>query len=404
MVAYNKKQRNKRKIPAVLPATVGTIAGVGGTAALTKAYLLRQQEYANNEKNASLYDGNEGIFGKNSDGKYIKAGDDGVYTQKEYLDAVKDHYYTTTTNADGTTTTTFKKESGVTQEYADSIIKQAENDPNLFMDGEVDSNSVLLKPKLTQLNINFGTIQNNTSITNKLDEKQWKEFTETLNVKDTVGISEDSFKDQFTKFCNEKGIKDPESINGMFNALRGTAGQAATPGVDGAPDTPAVPSTEVFGQGKAITKVVNTKYADNAAVYEKMSNNATKQNFSFRNSLESAREIAATKIGNNSLICKEIAKATGADAIYVAGKVVDTTATVGLAAIAGLSAIAARKVFNKVGNYFERKKEERAEKKEQKVAEMKRSLSQARAANAMRVQMAGDFENTASNGRFNNRG
>lgn len=373
MVAYNKKQRNKRKIPAVLPATVGTIAGVGGTAALTKAYLLRQQEYANNEKS-------KGIFDKNAEGtnagKYVgDTNGDGVYTKEEYDAAVNNHYY----KGD-------QLKSGFDQEYVNSMADQVKNDPNFFTTQKLyDNNNTDLKNKLTAAL---------TAANNKIDGND-------------NDIAPTDFENFLAQKVGNKKLTSEQLGKELKTYLQGikasTAKDAPQKYTDENIDKVV---KEVTGTKEAFvdTQVVNTEYADNAAAYEKMSNNATKQNFSFRSSLESAREVAATKIGNNSLICKEIAKATGADVFDVAGKVIDTTATVGVAAIAGLSAIAANKLVKKVGNYFERKKEERAEKKEQKVAEMKRSLSQARAANAMRVQMAGDFENTASNGRFNNRG
>lgn len=368
MVTYNKKQKNKRKIPAVLPAAVGSAVGIGGTAALTRAYLLRQQEYANNEKNASLYEkgknGNEGIFGKGQDGKYIKAGDDGVYTQEEYVNAVKDHYY----NGDK-----FDETTGVTQEYADSIIEQAQNDPNLFITQKIYDSG-----KSDKLTAAFNKVEGTT-----IQESDFNNFLDNV---EGQKLTADQFKKGLKTYL--KDIKDTEG----------------TPKY-GEKDIDKVVE-QVTGTSEAFvdTKVVNTEYADNAAVYEKMSNNATKQNFSFIDSLKDARTTAAEKIGNNSLIFKEIAKSTGADVTDVALKTVDATAALGFGLAAGLAAMGANKLFKKVGNYLNKKKEERAEKKEQKVAEMKRSLSQAKAANAMQVQMAGDFENTASNGRFNNRG
>ena len=374
MDTNNKKQKNKRKTLAVLPATVSSAVGIGGAAALTRAYLLRQQEYADKEKNASLYDkgdnGTEGVFGKNAGAEHYAAdtNGDGVYTKTEYDAAVHSHYY----NSDNTL------KNGFDQEYVNSMTSQASNDPNFFITQKLydSSKSGKLTTALTEANKGIAegkkiaTADLTTFLNTKVKDRRL--------TSEQLGKELDEYLTQLKTGTNPKYGKD--EIAKVVNEVTG--------------------AKEAFTD----TQVVNTKYADNAAVYDRMSNNATKQNFSFFDSLKDARETAATKVANNSLICKEIAKVTGADVADVASKTVDATATLGFGLAAGLATVGVNKLLNKVGNYFERKKEERAEKKEQKVAEMKRSLSQARAANAMRVQMAGDFENTASNGRFNNRG
>ena len=139
MVARN-RNKNKRKITSVASATLGTAVGGSGAAALATGYFPRQNQYDNHQYSKNLY---THMMEKNN-GNYTGAGD-AVYTKDEYLNRMKDYYYKTENGEK-----VFNKTTGVTEEYANSMINQAENNPNLFI-----SKTETLKMYITQKNNQF---------------------------------------------------------------------------------------------------------------------------------------------------------------------------------------------------------------------------------------------------------
>lgn len=160
------RNRNKRKIPSVVPAALGTVVGGGSAAAFATNYLTRQNQYDNHQYGENLY---THMMNKDNN-KYTGAGDDGIYTKDEYLNRMRDYYY----NGE-----VFDASKGVTEEYADSMISQAENNPNLFKNGTVDNNSIFLSGKMDQLETNLGG--DITGDATKITNEQWQAFKKNIN-------------------------------------------------------------------------------------------------------------------------------------------------------------------------------------------------------------------------------
>ena len=361
----NKKTNSKRA------NAVSFASGVVGAGALGGAYLEKQvHDYNKKELNGLIQELTE------KDGGNYKLAGDAVYTKDEFLKGI-DNYY----GADS-------RKSKFSQEYVDMLKEKISSNQDLFKKEEMVVDKALTSENLEKVKNELSTILttpsiNGTQSNQRVTAEELNDFMKSLGVSDKCGITQDDFNTKLTQFFTKEGI----NVNDIGTIIE----QLDRPnGVD---------SNDYFTRGMAAVQVVDTNYLDNlTTVFEKAS--TQKAIFSDLHSIKQGAILVRDNLAENGIITKEIASENGLSTELVAGTELTLLGTA-VAVLAGFTGIAFKKLFNK---NKEENKEKEVDKQSQKTTQMKRGLSQAKVANAMRVQMAEDFENTASHGRFvNNR-
>ena len=373
MVARNKKQR--KKVPNSLSVGLGAATGFSGATALSAGYLVRKGQYQNMDKATNLYNG-------------IKNGNRGVadsaISKEEAIQAAKQYLY----NTDGTTV---KESLGITQDYADSMMEQIENNPNLFKQGTDTFTDVLdaasgkntIQSALTDYNLPSGASSDSRITADDLTGF-WKNHEITTDASIRKEDLRKELSDYLKGLTTSKGEAKftEDNVNAAVNAMMN--------------------KDSAFGNGQVVTQVLDEKNTNILNIFEKMSNKASVTNLKelFATGQKGYNK-TATEWGKDSLILQETSKLVGGIPTEQLAKVAMVGGTtLGAAALAGLVTLFVKYVPKRLHNL----RNKRAREQSQEVVQMKRGLSQAKAANAMRVQMAEDFENTASHGHFNNRG
>lgn len=368
MVEKTKKQERINKVSK----TAGILGGTLGAGTLATAYLTGKG--IDKRYSQMLPEGNKQAFIN-----AIKSQDlnkDGSITQAEAEAGAKTYFY----EDDGTTL-----KPGYTKEYADSMIKQVSENPELFIDGNVKvTENVLtnngmedLKTQLTDALTNYTQGENPKITTDDIGK-----FTESLGVTSNVGITQATLNKRIGEFLKGKGITDETTIKGVTDAIHNTTGQGA--------------QTVFSDGGKVVGKIFDANNFSNTDVAKASAKAAIGDlGGTAKDGLISWRDT----IAGNSSLCKGIADKLGVGAGDVA--------TAGIATTVALTALGIGYGCKKLVETGLKKFSQKRKAKEAGLegpSPKRRVEQQAKAANATRVQMAEDFENTASHGHFKNRG
>lgn len=279
---------------------------------------------------------------------------------------MKDYYYKTENGEK-----VFNKTTGVTEEYANSMISQAENDPNLFISKTETLKNVYNPEKQSVLEQALTTSNNKTSTTtDDIEVQDLKNFLASDEV-NGGNLTSEQLGAKLTDYL--KSLKTADNAD----KYTGTNIETAVNAIKQASDA--------FEDKEITTQLLNTEYADKAALYETMSNKATAALGWWQN-IKDGLKVQAGRLAENGLLTKEMTKITGKSAEQIAEGITYGGAILGTGLAIGLSTLAAKKVIEGCSNLFSGGKKQQA--KEEERAVTGKELSQAKAANAMRVQMA----------------